>query len=110
ESLTIKNTLKHHPTEVSIIKVSHNGKLVASGDSKKNIYIWSAETGELLIDRFVYHTSKVFDIAWSKDDNLLISGSLDRCVILWSIPEKSKLKIIPDMDSEVVYSVLFLNE
>ena len=96
--------------EVSVIKVSHNGNLVASGDSKKNVFIWDSITREVVIDRFVYHTAKVFDISWASDDNHLISGSLDKSVILWSISEKSKVKVFQEVDSEVVYSLTWLND
>lgn len=107
--LNYVSNFKHHLSEVSVIKLSHDGQFVASGDNSKNIQIWSTATKEIKIDRFVYHNSKVFDIDWSSDDTMLISGSLDRSVILWSIPEKSKVKIFEDVDNEVVNTVIFSN-
>lgn len=98
---------KLHLSEVTVIKVSNNGKLVASGDSTKNIYIWDSSSKEIVNNRFVFHSAKIFDVAWSSDDLQLVSGSLDRSVILWSVPDKSKLKVYPDVDIEVVTTVTF---
>jgi WD40 repeat protein len=108
--LKFVNKFKHHLSDVSVIRVSNNGNLVASGDSKKNVFIWDANTKEILIDRFVFHTAKVFDVAWSHDDKLLISGSLDRSVILWNIAEKSKAKVYAEVDNEVIYALAWVGE
>lgn len=108
-TLILITKLKIHQGEVTIIKLSHDGKLVASGDNKKNVFIWSSETKEITCDRFVYHSSKIYSIDWSSDDTLLASSSLDRSVIIWNIAEKSKVKVFSDVDIEVVYTVGFLN-
>lgn len=76
----------------------------------KFIYVWNAETKEIVCDRFSFHGSKVFDIDWSSDDSTLISGSLDKSVILWSLPNKSKSKVYADLDIEVVKASKFIND
>jgi WD40 repeat protein len=93
-----------------VIKVCNDGTLVASGDNTKSVFVWNSETKDIVIDRFVFHSSKVYDIDWSQDNTKLISCSLDRSVILWSITEKSKMKVFPEMDNEVVYTLCFVNE
>ncbi len=55
----------------------------------------------------MHHKAKIYDISWSEDDKFLVSGSLDRNVILWDVPSNKKLKIYPDMDYEVVLTVAF---
>jgi WD40 repeat protein len=95
---------------VTVIKLSHNGKTVASADNIKNIFLWDPISKGVLCNRFVFHSSKVFDLDWSSDDNLLISGSLDRSVIVWNVPEKSRAKVLSDVDYEVVLAVGFVNE
>lgn len=96
--------------EVSVIKLSHDGKTVASGDNVKNIYLWDSSSKNVTCNRFVFHSAKVYDLDWSSDDSTIVSGSLDRSVIVWSVPEKSKLKIFPDIDTEVVLSVSFIGD
>ncbi len=108
--LKFTNKFKHHLSEVSVIKLSNSGALVASGDSKKNVFIWDSSTKEIIIDRFVYHTAKVFDVAWSDDDKFLISGSLDRSIILWNIAEKNKAKVFEEVDNEVIYALTWIGE
>lgn len=100
---------KFHMSEISVVKVSNNGQLVASGDTTKNIYIWNASSKEVVNNRFVFHSAKVFDIAWSQDDLMLASGSLDHTVIIWSIAEKSRIKVLTDVDIEAILSVRFVN-
>jgi WD40 repeat protein len=101
---------KIHYGEISVLKLSHDEKLVASGDNKKQIMVWSASSKEVVCDRFAFHSAKVYDIDWSADDLSLVSGSLDRSVILWSLPEKTKKKVYPDVDIEVVTSVKFVGD
>jgi WD40 repeat protein len=61
-------------------------------------------------NRFVFHSAKVFDVSWSSDDLQLVSGALDRSVILWSVPDKSKIKVYSDVDIEVVIAVTFTDD
>jgi len=99
-----------HKSEVSVIKLSHDGNLVASGDSSKNIYIWSSTKKEIVNNRFVFHSAKVNDIAWFEDDTKLASASLDRSAIVWSIADKSRIKTFSDIDVENVIAVSFEND
>jgi WD40 repeat protein len=96
--------------EVSVVKVSHSGTIVASGDTTKNIYLWDSSTKEIVNNRFVFHSAKVFDIAWSNDDLALVSSSLDCSVILWNVPEKSRTKVLSDVDIDAVLAVSFVND
>jgi WD40 repeat protein len=99
-----------HKSEVTCIKLSHDGNFVASGDSTKNVFIWKSSTKEIVNNRFVFHSAKVFEIDWSSDDTNLVSASLDRSVIVWDLPSKSKVKVFSDVDVEVVTAVTFVND
>jgi WD40 repeat protein len=109
-SLNFIGKNKFHMGEVTVIKISHNEKLVASGDNVKFIYVWNAETKEVVCDRFSYHSSKVFDIDWSQDDNSLISGSLDKSVILWNVANNTKTETFSETDIEVVKVSKFISD
>lgn len=109
-SLNFLSKYKFHLGEVCIIRLSHNGKLVASGDNMKYIYVWNSATKEIECDRFTYHSSKVFDISWSSDDSSLISASLDKSVILWNLSTKTKKNVYSELDIEVVKASKFIND
>jgi len=47
-------------------------------------------------------------MAFSQDDSLLVSGGLDRNVILWNTQKKSKVKVYEGMDIEVVLTCAFV--
>lgn len=40
------------------------------------------------------HTSDVYDLAWSRDSQYLVSGSIDNSAILWSVERAKKLQIL----------------
>ncbi len=95
---------------VSSIKTSHDCKTVASADVTKNIYLWDASSKEITNNRFVFHSSKVYEMDWSSDDKMLISGSLDMSVIVWDVETKERIREIPKADIEVVLTIKFVND
>lgn len=68
---------------------SHCGKYLASGSwwkkglEKVSIRIWEVATGQN-IHTFWGHTTDVQDLAFSKDGELLASGSYDGTILLWN--------------------------
>ena len=75
-----------HEGSVTALAFSHDGRLLASGGSDKQIML------RKLADRDTVQTLKghehtVHDIAMSKDGKLLASASQDKTVKLWKLPE-----------------------
>jgi WD40 repeat protein len=70
----------------SILSVafSSDGKLWATGDADKNIYIWGVGDGQL-INTCVGHTNWVRSVAFHPQKQILASGSDDRTIKLWNI-------------------------
>jgi len=70
----------------SILSVafSSDGKLWATGDANKNIYIWGVADGQL-INTCVGHTNWVRSVAFHPQKQILASGSDDRTIKLWNI-------------------------
>jgi len=93
--------------ELSCLKLSNNEKYLATGDNNKYIKILDTHTKDIYTDDYVHHKSKVYEISWSENDEKLVSGSLDRCVILWDLATKKKVKTYQDLDYEVVLTVCF---
>ena len=70
----------------SILSVafSHDGKLWATGDADKNLYIWRVADGQL-ITTCVGHTNWIRSVAFHPQKQIIASASNDRTVRLWNI-------------------------
>lgn len=65
----------------------HNQMLVLCGSEDHLVYIWERQSGEL-IAQLEGHQGTVNTIACSEEnENLLASGSDDKSVIIWGVPE-----------------------
>lgn len=80
--------LKGHDDEVTCIALSHDGKLLASGQKGENsdIFVWEYETRKILYT-LSEHDYAVTCLQFSKDDRLLYSnGNLqDKRVFIWDM-------------------------
>ena len=66
------------------VTYSHDGKLLATGDTLGNIYIWEIALGKKLI-AIQEHQTWVWSVVFSSDDKLLASASGDALVKLWDV-------------------------
>lgn len=89
---------------------SHDGKLVASGDSAKYIRIWMADTREIYTDEFIYHSSKIYSLCWSKDDRLLVSTALDNGAYLWNVQDKHLVRRFLVVDIDIATCCVFYDD
>ncbi|CDW71723.1 wd repeat-containing protein 1 [Stylonychia lemnae] len=80
---------KKHNHSVSVMKASRDGQLVASGDSYRYIYVFSAET-KAEVACFTYHTAKILTLDFNRDSSMLLTSSLDLGVGVARIAEKTK--------------------
>ena len=99
-----------HFGEYSIMKISPDNKLIASGDNQKNILIYDSKSKEIVNDRFGFHNAKIFDLDWSNDSKFLVSGSLDCSVMIWDIENKSRVKNLTNVDGDQINAVSFVND
>ena len=74
------------------MSVSRDGKLVASGDTYRYIYVFNAETKEE-VGCYPFHTAKINHLDFNKDATLLLTTSIDTNVGVVSLASKTK-KII----------------
>lgn len=65
---------------------SRNGNLLASGFGfgDSSIRIWDTETGKQII-RMAGHTHRITSLAFSRDGNSIVSGSVDNTIRLWNV-------------------------
>ncbi|XP_028787116.1 LOW QUALITY PROTEIN: protein ROOT INITIATION DEFECTIVE 3-like [Neltuma alba] len=66
------------------LAANHPGTYIASGGLSGDIYFWELETGRLL-KKWHAHYRAVTCLVFSEDDSLLISGSEDGCIRVWSM-------------------------
>ncbi|KAG6092415.1 hypothetical protein E4U30_005463 [Claviceps sp. LM220 group G6] len=74
--------LHGHTGPVSQVRISPNGKFVASASADGSVKLWDAVTGTH-IDTLVGHMAGVSCLAWTPDSNMLASGSDDKAIRLW---------------------------
>jgi len=99
-----------HFGEYQVIKLSPDGKLIASGDNQRIILVYEAESKKVVCDRFGFHTGSIFDLDWSGDSKFLASASLDGSVMIWEIETKKRLKNYPNFDGNQINGVRFIND
>ncbi|XP_068500892.1 protein ROOT INITIATION DEFECTIVE 3-like [Phaseolus vulgaris] len=77
--------VKSFPAEpIKPLASNHPGTFVVGGASSGDIYFWEVETGRLL-KKWRAHFRAVTCLVFSEDDSLLISGSEDGTVRVWSL-------------------------
>jgi len=70
--------------------ISSDNQLI-TGDEKGFIAIWNLQTGEA-INVIPAHDSAVTKIVWDEKDKILFSGSKDKSIKLYKLPERWKSK------------------
>ncbi|XWS14714.1 hypothetical protein CRYUN_Cryun35bG0032400 [Craigia yunnanensis] len=77
--------IKSFPAEpIKPLAANSEGSYIVGGGSSGDIYLWEVATGRLL-KKWHAHYRAVTCLVFSEDDSLLISGSEDGCVRVWSL-------------------------
>lgn len=83
-------TLAGHPSTVSCISFSPNGKLLASGSKDRTVKLWDAGTGAEL-RTLSGHSDEVNAVSFGPDGKVLISGGMDGSIRLWEVETGKEL-------------------
>ncbi|XP_076628326.1 chromatin assembly factor 1, p105 subunit [Colletes latitarsis] len=103
--------LERHQKAVNVVRFSPSTDILASGDDESTIVLWKqkedcefhilpdeTESKEQWVSWKVLrgHLEDVYDISWSPDSNMLVSGSVDNTAILWDIHKGRSMAILSD--------------
>lgn len=80
-----------HQQPVYSLALSHDGKMLASADTR-DVIVWNVDgVYETLVgkSRWCFHKARVNTLAWSLDDNFLASGGNDDSIFIWSLRKKT---------------------
>ncbi|XP_031833327.1 chromatin assembly factor 1, p105 subunit [Nomia melanderi] len=103
--------LERHQKAVNVVRFSPSKEILASGDDESTILLWKqkedcefhiisddAENKEQWMSWKVLrgHLEDVYDISWSPDSNMLVSGSVDNTAILWDIHKGRSTAILTE--------------
>ncbi|XP_011499835.1 PREDICTED: chromatin assembly factor 1 subunit B [Ceratosolen solmsi marchali] len=104
--------LERHQRTVNVVRFSPSGEILASGDDESAIILWKQRegleiplvSGDDIQNKEQWnswkvlrgHIEDIYDLSWSPDSNLLVSGSLDNSVILWNVQKGKKISMLTD--------------
>ncbi|KAJ5066594.1 wd repeat-containing protein [Anaeramoeba ignava] len=103
-----KYELTRHNGQITVVRYSPDGTLLASGDTNREIIVWKNK--EAHNTGWVFHTSRINTLNWAQDSIHLASGSVDGQIIIWNSDEPKKRVIIRNAHQSGVNSVAWIGE
>lgn len=94
---------------ITALAVHPEANLIAVGDSVGKIFIYDTESKETKIQSWVFHSSRITSLDWSKCGQFLVSGSIDTNIYVWNRDKPFKKVAIKNAHVDAVNSVRFLN-
>lgn len=116
------SNLSRHTKAVNVVRFSPTGEFLASGGDDAAILLWKLndskepdqtpvfqddEEAQLnkeswsVVKTLRGHLEDVYDICWGRDENFMVSGSVDNTAIMWDINKGQKLCLLADHKSYV---------
>ncbi|XP_010243809.1 PREDICTED: actin-interacting protein 1-2-like [Nelumbo nucifera] len=111
DTLTEETVLEKHRGAITVICYSPDVSMFASGDSNREAVVWDRVSREVKLKNMLYHTARINCLAWSPDNTMVATGSLDTCVIIYEIEKPASSRItIKGAHLGGVYGVGFIDE
>ncbi|KAK1219203.1 general transcription repressor [Marasmius sp. AFHP31] len=79
---------------VTSVKFSSDGRYVAAGYLDNHVRIWEVATGQL-IGLLQGHRDSIYSVAFTPNDEGLVSGSLDKTLKYWDVSDRNRLNENP---------------
>ncbi|THU62973.1 hypothetical protein C4D60_Mb01t10800 [Musa balbisiana] len=111
DTLTEEAVLEKHRGTITAICYSPDASMFASADSNREAVVWDRESREVKLKNMLYHTARINCLAWSSDNHLIATGSLDTSVIVYELDKPASNRItIKGAHLGGVYGVAFGDE
>lgn len=103
--------LEKHRGAITVIRYSPDVSMIASGDANREAVVWDRASREVKLKNMLYHTARINCLAWSTDNSMVATGSLDTCVIIYEIGKPASSRItIKGSHLGGVYGLAFTDE
>ncbi|KAI3922863.1 hypothetical protein MKW98_006994 [Papaver atlanticum] len=93
DTLTEEATLEKHRGPITVIRYSTDASMFASGDSNREAVVWDHVSREVKLKNMLYHSARINCLAWSPDNTMVATGSLDTCVIIYDISKPASSRV-----------------
>ncbi|ORZ01469.1 WD40-repeat-containing domain protein [Syncephalastrum racemosum] len=100
----------NHLGYISALAAHPTLNLLAVGDSVGKIFLYDTESGETVLQSWVFHTGRITGLQWSPCGIFLVSGSIDTNVYVWNREKKLRKVAIKNAHVDAVNDVGFLNQ
>ncbi|CAI9773708.1 unnamed protein product [Fraxinus pennsylvanica] len=85
--------LEKHRGAITVIRYSPDVSMFASADANREAVVWDRTSREVKLNNMLYHTARINCLAWSPSSNMVATGSLDTCVIIYEINKPASSRI-----------------
>ena len=77
-------------SSVNSVALSHDGKILASGEDNKRIKLWNLSSQQLIAN-FPGHTQAITAVIFNNNDTILATASDDQTINLWDVNTLAKI-------------------
>ncbi|KAL5641057.1 hypothetical protein ACGC1H_001509 [Rhizoctonia solani] len=95
---------------ITAIAFSPGGSLVAVADSAGKIFVYDVAKKEAIISNWVFHSARVYSLAWTTDGKHCASGSLDTHIYIYSVDSPNKNISVKNAHANGVTGVAWVEE
>lgn len=111
DTLTEEAILEKHRGAITVICYSPDASMFASADANREAVVWDRISREVKVKNMLYHTARINCVAWSPDNRMVATGSLDTCVIVYEVDKAASTRTtIKCAHLGGVYGLVFSDE